>query len=276
MKVVVRHGIFSNSRNMMMLESALRGAYPLIDNRTYTWTDSILVNGVRLASELVAASLVNQNERHVALVGHSMGGLVCRVANCALTDPGFRQHVRAHAKALSPADQNYIDTANLTPGIVTICSMVTLATPNSGAMRKGQLGALALLLNVLKPAPLRSAGIQDLQTDHIFRVLQHCSSNTPCLTMSGSFGNRFGQGATRITYRFLGGWLATVEEPHDLIVEDESVDLSRSILPHELKGPVEHQRAYLNCIDVTHTSIHADPQVHKAVIAFLASTRCGP
>jgi hypothetical protein len=155
-------------------------------------------------------------------------------------------------------------------------SIVTLATPNSGAMTHSQVSMFAHILHtglkiVRKPAWAGSEGIADLRTDRIFRILQHCSTSTPCLTVSGSWGNRFLRGMKGGAYRTLSPWIANMREPHDLIVEDESVDLARSILPHEFIDPPEHRRAYVDCTDVTHTSIHETPKVHELVTNFIRS-----
>jgi hypothetical protein len=112
-------------------------------------------------------------------------------------------------------------------------------------------------------------GIADLRTDRIFRILQHCRTPTPCLTVSGSWGNRLLRGIKGGAYRTLSPWIANMREPHDQIVEDESVDLGRSILPHEFINPPEHHRAYVDCTDVTHTNIHETAKVHELVTNFI-------
>jgi len=273
-KIVIRHGIFSSATKMAKLEAHLRGDFPaaVVDNDSYTWTDSILVNGARLAKRLTKAAERDARETCVILVGHSMGGLVCRVANCALSDPGFPQHVRANARAIGMLDLCEIDELVGLNSSVHVCGIVTLATPNSGAMTFAQMHALGALLGLALPLNLRSAGIQDLRTDHIFRVLQHCHTDASCLTISGSHGNRFGTGTARTAVRYLSRWVTNLREPNDMIVEDESVDLSRSILPHESGLRTEHVRRYVDCTDVSHTSIHGNPRVLESVSSFIA--RC--
>jgi len=99
-RAVVRHGICSNEANMQTLQLAVAKGLgrPLsdVDNQSYNWQASILSNGVELAKALLDAPAADG----VALVGHSMGGLVCRVANCALTDPNFLNVVNAHKAEL--------------------------------------------------------------------------------------------------------------------------------------------------------------------------------
>ena len=58
----------------------------IIDNQRYPWTDSVVLNGARLARALQTSHVAD--ERPLVLIGHSMGGLVCRIANLLLRDPG--------------------------------------------------------------------------------------------------------------------------------------------------------------------------------------------
>jgi Putative serine esterase (DUF676) len=260
-----------------MLEAHLRGAFrgAVIDNRDYKWTDSILLNGVRLAKELVDAAAEDPDHRKIVLVGHSMGGLVLRAANCALQDPNFWQQVRSHGLALGAWDRAEIEekTKSL-HGKVNVCALVTMATPNSGAITFAQMHMVGLLLGSVLPFGLKSAGVQDLRTDHIFRVMQHCQVSTDCLTISGSQGNRFGSGVTRAAHRLVSKLATNLREPNDEIVEDASVDLSQSILPHESGLRHRHVRRYVDCTDVRHTTIHGNLQVLNEVTAFINACNC--
>jgi pimeloyl-ACP methyl ester carboxylesterase len=278
MKIVIRHGILSSAPKMGSLESYIRTAFPCasVDNQSYKWTDSILVNGVRLARDLALDAQSNPPHKQVVLIGHSMGGLVCRVANCALSDPEFYRHVRDRAHALSYWDRAEIEEARGIVGSVSVSGLVTLATPNSGAMTHGQMHAIGIVLGLVASLKLGSDGVSDLRTDHIFRVLQHCQTDVRCLTISGSYGNRFGATVRQSAYRRIAQWTAGLREPHDLIVEDQSVDLSSSILPHERGLQPTHQRRYTDCTDVTHLSIHGNPVVLQRVADFIAEVagRC--
>lgn len=271
-RLVIRHGILSDSLAMTKLKDALMGDFGLtldeVDSRTYDWEATILRNGVELAAGLVAAPASDG----VALVGHSMGGLVCRIANCALTDANFLNIVEEHKAEFRASDIKPVLNAKL--GLHRVGSIVTLATPNSGAMTHSQVSMFAHLLYtglkmVGKPVWVGSEGIADLRTDRIFRILQHCRTPTPCLTVSGSWGNRLLRGVKGGAYRTLSPWIANMREPHDQIVEDESVDLGRSILPHEFIDPPEHHRAYIDCTYVTHINIHERPKVHEMVTNFI-------
>jgi pimeloyl-ACP methyl ester carboxylesterase len=271
-RLVIRHGICSNGANMGILRQELLNrlgwSFKVVDNQTYDWEDTILRNGVELAKTLLAAPAADG----VAIVGHSMGGLVCRIANCALTDPNFLNVVDEHKAEFDPAIIRQVLARPL--GQHRVGSIVLLATPNSGAMTHSQTAILAHLLqgaaNRLQLALFaKSDGIADLRTDRIFRILQHCRTPTPCLTVSGSWGNRFLRGIKGSAYHRLLQWAANMREPHDQIVEDESVDLGRSILPHEFTAPPEHQRAYADCTDVTHTNIHETDAVHDLTADFI-------
>ena len=174
-----------------------------------------------------------------------MGGLVCRVANCALTDPHFLDHVRDYAKGLNKPDRDAIRNARLSP-TCQVRGIITLATPNSGAMTYGQMAMLANIVLPFLPLWTNSEGVHDLCTDRTFRVLQHCQTKTPCLTVSGSWGNRFQRGPINGTVNRILKWAASLRDPHDKIVEDISVDLHQSILPHEFVGATLHVRKYLD------------------------------
>jgi len=240
--------------------------YREVDNQTYDWEATILRNGVELAAALIAAPAADG----IALVGHSMGGLVCRVANCALTDPRFKTVVTTHAKGFQKDDLDAINRTALGEGL-RVGAVVTLATPNSGAMTHGQMSVLAHALHLVRPLWARSEGVADLNTDRLFRILQHCRTPTPCLTISGSWGNRLIRGSGSITAHHLLQWTMSMREPHDMIVEDISVDLTQSILPHEFTVPPVHQRLYVDCIDVKHTNIHETAAVHTLVADFIGS-----
>jgi triacylglycerol esterase/lipase EstA (alpha/beta hydrolase family) len=140
-RLVIRHGIFSDSPNMMTLRQKLIDdlglTYPQVDNQTYDWQATILRNGVELAAGLRAAAAADG----VALVGHSMGGLVCRIANCALTDANFMDIVEKHKAEFRDNDIEPVLATKLS--LLRVGSIVTLAAPNSGAMTHSQVSMLA-------------------------------------------------------------------------------------------------------------------------------------
>ena len=83
--IVVRHGFKSDHRPFVKVSNQLRGSFTgaVVDNEDYTWTKPVLENGV----ELALLHILNKYEdsQPLCLIGHSMGGLVCRVENLALT-----------------------------------------------------------------------------------------------------------------------------------------------------------------------------------------------
>src|ERR1700723_1197185 len=90
--IVVRHGIFSDHRPFQDLENFLDAKFPKakIDNHKYEWKDSVVMNGTRLADSILGDP--SMDGRPLVLIGHSMGGLVCRVANLILSEPDVIQN----------------------------------------------------------------------------------------------------------------------------------------------------------------------------------------
>jgi len=271
----IRHGIGSSHKPFVSLAQFLQSTFPqsTIDNQSYDWKDSVLLNGARLAKQVVNTN----TDRPLILIGHSMGGLLCRVANVALTDPsGFV----ALAKSLAPqltypnVDVLSISALQLLPPKSPITAMITLATPNSGAMLAGQLSGIPYLLktalNLFPPTNLQS--VADLTSSRLFRFLQHFSVNTCTLSISGSQSNRFARASGQLT-AWVGKAGLKMEMPNDLIVEDRSVDLQYSILPNEIlhhgKSPYKHARCYLDCVDVAHTNIYDNQNVRNLMVDFL-------
>jgi hypothetical protein len=266
--IVIRHGILSSQAPFQLLANWLQSRFPNadVDNRSYPWQDSILLNGARLADHI----LQNYAQgRELVLIGHSMGGLVCRVAACFLSGNAF-QSASALANGYTRSDVLAISSLALNPR--AIHGLVTLATPNSGAMLHGQVSGLAAL--VKRVINSVHEGIKDLTTDRLFRILQGYSVNTKVLSISGSDFNRFSQVSGQLSNWLKRGGLR-LDLPHDRVVEDRSVDLRQSILPHELHQGAStyyHLRAYENCTDITHTNIYDDPIVQLYVEDFLV--RC--
>jgi triacylglycerol esterase/lipase EstA (alpha/beta hydrolase family) len=276
--IYVSHGFNSNASNMAQLTALLQQSLPsaTIHAFDYDWKQSVVRSGAELAETIFDDVLEDQP---LLLVGHSMGGLVSRVANVILSTP-------ADFAALVPLLSyfEYQDDINALKayGFASrskrkVNGIVTLATPNSGALLQGQVSSYMALVQwaVNRAASFRHPSVQDLTTDRLFRLLQNFSAPTPLLSISGSKMNRFTTGAGQIVSS-AGKLGLTLTLPHDLLVEDVSVDLSKSILPNEVMhhgdAPYLHLRAYENCTDVTHSSIH-NIQVIADYIADFAS-RC--
>src|SRR5882762_313485 len=273
----IRHGIGSSHKPFDNLKQFLEKTFPQCktDNKSYDWKDSVLLNGARLAKEVLNAN----SDRPVILIGHSMGGLLCRVANVALTDPsGFVSLVKSLAPQLTYRNVDVLDIAALQLVLPKnpITAIITLATPNSGAMLAGQLSGIPYLLktalNLFPPTNLQS--VADLTSSRLFRFLQNFAVDTRTLSISGSQGNRFARGSGQLA-AWVGKAGLKMEMPNDLVVEDRSVDLQYSILPNEIlhhgKSLYKHARCYMDCVDVAHTDIYTDTKqnVRELMVDFL-------
>jgi pimeloyl-ACP methyl ester carboxylesterase len=276
--IYIAHGLLSNASNMAQLKALLSTLLPnaTIHHFGYDWRQSVLRSGAELAD-----AVFNNGEMKnpLFLVGHSMGGLVSRIANVILTRP-------ADFAALVPrlSSFEYRDDINALNSYAfglragrKVNGIVALATPNSGAMLQGQVSSYMALIQwaVNQVASLQHPSVLDLTTDRLFRVLQHFATSTPFLSISGSKVNRFATGSGQIV-RSSGKLGLNLTLPHDLVVEDISVDLSKSILPNEVthhgEAPYVHLRAYEDCTDVTHFSIHTKLTVADYIANFVS--RC--
>jgi pimeloyl-ACP methyl ester carboxylesterase len=275
--VVVRHGILSSDVPFQGLSKFIESKFPtaIVDNQKYTWTDSVVLNGARLAKAILDHP--DAKGRPVILIGHSMGGLVCRVANLLLTQPGLIPQNRLIFQNYCDGDGNDFE-ALIGLGLDrnearTINLVVTLGTPNSGAMLKAQLSALGDLVG--KALAFKFTSLKDLNTARLFQLLQYFSVSTPTLSISGSGWNRFKKAPAGPIF-WAPHLAARLQLPNDMIVEDRSVDLAQSILPNEvLSAPARkylHVRLYTDCIDVIHTTIYDHWKVKDILIDCMA--RC--
>ena len=275
--IIVRHGFNSSAPTFAGLAGFLQSQIPnaTIDNRSYAWRDSVLVNGARLAHDILTNPYAG---RSLVLIGHSMGGLVCRVANAILRDSstfvgmvGTLGLVLGYAPGEIQEIKNFGFSASSKRGVDRL---ITLATPNSGALLQGQVSGIAALVQTTLNAfpPTRVSSVADLTTDRLFRMLQHLSTDSSTLSISGSRWNRFSLAAGQLTtWMRVGG--IQLDLPHDSIVEDRSVDLRVAVLPNEVvhngTAPYMHVRAYAECTDVTHTNIYNHPVVREYIVRCL-------
>lgn len=275
--VVVRHGILSSDEPFRALSTFIKNAFPnaVVDNQKYIWTDSVVLNGARLAKSLLTNSVAMS--RPLVLVGHSMGGLVCRVANLLLTQPSLISQNRGIF--LNYYNQKQSDlVALLGLGLEqqqprSINFVATLGTPNSGAMLKAQLSAMGDLAG--KALAVKFKSLDDLNTARLFRLFQYFTANTPTLSISGSGWNRMTK--TKTDPIFWAPHLAArLHLPNDMIVEDRSVDLGQSIFPNEVLSATApkylHVRLYWDCTDVTHTTMYDHARVRDVLVDGLS--RC--
>jgi pimeloyl-ACP methyl ester carboxylesterase len=269
--VVVRHGILSSEAAFRGLSAYIKGTFPnaVVDNQTYQWKDNVVLNGARLAKALLANR--DAEKRPLVLVGHSMGGLVCRVANLLLTEPTLVSQNRGIF--LNYYNQKESDLVTLLGlGLEqhksrSVNLVATLGTPNSGAMLKAQLNALGKVGGGALPIMFES--LNDLNTARLFRLFQYFSAATPAMSISGSGWNRMTK--TKTDPIFWAPQLAgRLHLPNDMIVEDRSVDLRQSIFPNEILSSAApkylHARLYVDCTDVTHTIMYDHGRVREVLI----------
>jgi pimeloyl-ACP methyl ester carboxylesterase len=282
--VFLRHGILSSAERMADLGTAIAEASVSktrieVNNKSYPWRNSVLLNGIELATQ-VRDRIECKDLDHVVLVGHSQGGLVCRVAAAALSSQeGLQQ-------AITKA--GYIDGRYRCEAIKKLKMLespekvaqklrgvITLATPNSGAMTFGQLalsGKIALGIAQLIGAAGIAVNLADLTTDRLFRILQHVKvRGIRYLSISGSAVNRFSFfSPSDLSEIPLASRLGVhLKLPNDWIVEDESANIENAVLPPEIadvQEQYEHIRWYPDCSQVTHPGVHANSDVRHLVI----------
>lgn len=275
--IVVRHGILSDDRPFQKLSNLLAVKFPnaTINNQKYDWKDSVVMNGTRLAEVILGdPSIVG---RPLVLIGHSMGGLICRVANLILSEPDVIEQNLPLFKNYCVLDKGDLQTlrsfALLGKKPRSVNLIVTLATPNSGAMLWAQINSFASI--VKRPFSSHVTSMNDLMTERLFRLLQYFSVDTPTLSISGSGWNRYGKAPAGIMLS-LAHLAGRLHLPNDMIVEDRSVDLAQSILQNEILSVAQakylHLRLYRDCVDVVHDNIYDHGKVQDIVVDCI--TRC--
>jgi hypothetical protein len=283
--LVIRHGILSKKENMKRLEEALRTWIPCgdanVDNETYRWREPVLWNGIELARSIVKRFREHENIERIFLIGHSQGGLVCRIATAAICAP---QQLDEALVRQDYVETEYLRLARgrlsglLVPNrLVQRCAdrikvVVTMAAPNAGAFTHGQLAVMGRAALVVTKKVLGASGfknLHELTTDRLFRILQHVRvERVKYLSISGSKINRYssvnhGDLSSIPGLDRLGTYL---EKPNDGLVEDVSVDLREAPLLCEiadLDQQYRHVRCYTDCLDIAHTTIHSRHEVFE-------------
>lgn len=273
--VVFVHGILSSGATFDAMKQVFqqRGSFAACLAFEYDYNSELKANGRRLA-ELLAGI-----DGDIVLVGHSMGGLVARLA--VLT------------------------------GIVTsVRRVIMLGTPNFGAMRTASAGLLAQLVLQASgrvSAVFRRPGI--LELTRIPAIMKGAvaagephARNVEYVTIPALFFNEgrgsleFGEwtGTPRSTKLFaaLGVgmellslfplWAPRMDRPHDGIVEERSNTLApdaagrRSEKRRTLTDPLQWGYSYAHvvterCDDLNHVTLHLDPLVIDLVADLAAA-----
>lgn len=275
MTVVFVHGILSSGNTFDVMKEVFE-ARGSLECRLFEYD----YNRPLKASGAALAELLGTLDDDVVLVGHSMGGLVARLAVMTGTVPKVKR-------------------------------VIMLGTPNFGAMRTasaGLIAQLALRATGRVSAVFRRPGIMELtristiMKDEIEHGEPHARS-VEYITIPGLFFNQ-GRGSTEFgdwsdtptstkLFAALGLglellsafplWTPQMQRPHDGIVERLSNDLAPDDAGHRSEkertladarqwgysyAHVTHRR----CDDLNHVTLHQDPKIIE-IVADLASAR---
>ena len=285
--IVLRHGIRSSHDAMAKIEQRLKTMLPgcTTDNETYDWGDFVLHSGIALAGYVIE-KLNETGRTKVILIGHSQGGLVCRVAVAALcARADFVHAVRKRAtpgggyytladQALQRLAAGYTH-AQLDAAKAAVHSVVLLGTPNAGAITNGQLAVeMTLALRALKKlASVKWRNFDELTTDRLFTLLQDLRvRRVRYVSVSGSSFNRYSDFTSShlslLDLPLLSRLAPSLALPNDGVVEDVSVNMREAPLPPEiadLDAQYTHVRCYTECIRVAHGELHSDPNTLDAL-----------
>ena len=163
-----RHGIFSDSKRMAFLTRELgkTGRFGEPNNEDYEWRNEVADSGLELAGKVVATA----SGEPVLLVGHSQGGLVCRMAAIALAGTYLGTCGQLTTRILRWQRQHRVPKA--TPMKLAV---VTIATPNAGGMTFGQMSVTAELSGRAIMATANRGGfhnLKDLTTPRLFQEFE--------------------------------------------------------------------------------------------------------
>ena len=273
--VVFVHGILSSGTTFDGMKKVFqqRESFAACLPFEYDYNNELKANGERLAKFLADI------DGDIVLVGHSMGGLVARLAV-------------------------------LTGIVSTVRRVIMLGTPNFGAMRTASAGLLAqLVLQATgrvsavfrRPGILELTRIPAIMKDAIASGEPH-ARNVEYVTIPALFFNEargsleFGEwsGTPRSTKLFatLGVgmellslfplWAPQMDRPHDGIVEERSNTLvpdaagRRSEKRRTLTDPLQWGYTYAHvvterCDDLNHVTLHLDPLVIELVADIAAA-----
>ena len=276
-KPFYRHGAGASNESMNWLAGELERNLELCvrNNETYEWTDSIVKSGLCLAEQVARTA----GESQVLLVGHSQGGLVCRVAAVALagtwleTSGQFTKDI-LHWQYRFANERAEFKEARAGLGKLAV---VTIATPNAGAMTFGQMSVAAELLGRgLMGAAKFLHGVhntEDLTTQRLFEEFENWHVNARYVSISGVCVNRYKRGLVRNLAELVPIRRVSVrfDVPNDLLVEDSSTDLRQSVIRPEidLTNSYRHVRAYPKSISLNHSDVRESQEVVEVIVSNL-------
>lgn len=261
-----RYGILPDSDRMAYLACELKktGKFGETNNESYCWRDKIVNSGLELASKVLATPAKSE----VLLVGHSQGGLVCRMAALALAG--------THRGTYGEFTQQILNWRRNKETKINLgkLAVVMIATPNSGVMTYGQMSVMAATFEwaTIKAAELlfSAHSLNELTTPVLFQEFENWDVKARYLSISGVYVNRYNRGwprnlselpaVRRISVRF--------DVPNDLVVEDSSTDLRQSLIRPEvdLADSYRHARAYPTSISLTHGSVCKSDEVVNVIV----------
>lgn len=261
--VIISHGITQAARHMKEFADLLGNVNPDLDLFLfdYGWTASISSNGTSLAREIERLDGYDT----VSLVGYSMGGLISRFAAARSDHPGLE-------------------------------TIITLATPNAGAVSTAQLaiGAQAMLAagrRITAFAPKQ--GLADLtRADRLMKELRELPevpariagkryASVPALYFhEGREAWDFGSSMMGAAAGGLGIFnvlplMSKVNRPHDGIVTERSCNIADpqktpiSEIDHTIghrSDPARLHAWHAHALDCDHITVLKNPSIASLVI----------
>ena len=237
------------------------------NNEDYEWSDEVVKSGLELADSVLSTT---SPQSSVLLVGHSQGGLVCRVASVALSG----EHVGSSYGPFTQKISRWQCCKRVKKESQRALGVVTIASPNAGAMTFGQMSVAAELFGrTLLGAACLLGGVSDLKdltTPRLFQEFENWRVNARYLSISAVCVNRYNRGAVgnlaelwpfkRVSVRF--------DVPNDLLVEDSSTDLRKSVIQPEvnLVEDYKHVRAYPSSILLHHSNVRESEEVAEVIV----------
>ena len=184
-----RHGVNADRESMRCLAVKLAKDNRIenLGNTSYDWRQDVTDSGLALAKEVVSEA----GSHDVLLVGHSQGGLVCRVAAVALT--GKLRAGMAGGKVANRIAE--CQKKHLKGWHCRKLGVVMIATPNAGALTFGQQSVavewtLQFTRRFIPEIDISEISglhnLKDITTPRLFERLQNWEVDAKYLSISGT------------------------------------------------------------------------------------------